>query len=309
MKYNSIGEQLIAKAQELDPNYKPDKFNDMSEALDVILNKTGSEGGDIWLDITPYLHEDTMSISQEGYDLVYNSFSFEAENPINKYIGISIMGNKFVFNRLVESDISDKKSFDFIFNIIIDGVKAYVKVSINNDKSVEMIDEIDSSNQVWFDLGTISETITQDQYNEIKSLIDNKCLAGITVDIAEITTFAFPLMGINYGNTFVFGSTTVGTETDVYTKKSIDYITYTIKPDLSCKLDWNTNYFISISSDINERVIPTITQGHQENLSIGEGLKVEGNVLKTNNIPELPSDASTKTYVLKAVNGVLTWSE
>ena len=38
MKYNSIGEQLIAKAQELDPNYKPDKFNDMSEALDIILN-------------------------------------------------------------------------------------------------------------------------------------------------------------------------------------------------------------------------------------------------------------------------------
>ncbi len=41
MKYNSIGEQLIAKAQELDPNYKPDKFNDMSEALNIILNNTG----------------------------------------------------------------------------------------------------------------------------------------------------------------------------------------------------------------------------------------------------------------------------
>lgn len=38
MKYNSIGEQLIAKAKELDPNYKPDKFNDMSEALNIILN-------------------------------------------------------------------------------------------------------------------------------------------------------------------------------------------------------------------------------------------------------------------------------
>ena len=40
MKYNSIGEQLIAKAQELDPSYKPDKFNDMSEAIDVILKKS-----------------------------------------------------------------------------------------------------------------------------------------------------------------------------------------------------------------------------------------------------------------------------
>ena len=37
MKYNSIGEQLIAKAKELDPTYKPDKFNDMSEAINILL--------------------------------------------------------------------------------------------------------------------------------------------------------------------------------------------------------------------------------------------------------------------------------
>ena len=49
MKYNSIGEQLIAKAKELDPNYKPDKFNDMSEAIDIILNNTG--GGDNYIDL------------------------------------------------------------------------------------------------------------------------------------------------------------------------------------------------------------------------------------------------------------------
>ena len=38
MKYNSIGQQLIAKAKEIDPNYQIDKFNDMSEALEIILN-------------------------------------------------------------------------------------------------------------------------------------------------------------------------------------------------------------------------------------------------------------------------------
>ena len=38
MKYNSIGQQLIAKAKEIDPNYQSDKFNDMSEALEIILN-------------------------------------------------------------------------------------------------------------------------------------------------------------------------------------------------------------------------------------------------------------------------------
>ena len=42
MKYNSIGEQLIAKAKELDPNYKPDKFNEMSEAIDILLNNSSS---------------------------------------------------------------------------------------------------------------------------------------------------------------------------------------------------------------------------------------------------------------------------
>ena len=43
MKYNSIGQQLIAKAQELDPSHKPDKFNDMSEALNIILNNIVNE--------------------------------------------------------------------------------------------------------------------------------------------------------------------------------------------------------------------------------------------------------------------------
>ena len=44
MKYNSIGQQLIAKAKELDPSYKPDKFNDMSEALEIILNHMVTTG-------------------------------------------------------------------------------------------------------------------------------------------------------------------------------------------------------------------------------------------------------------------------
>ena len=81
MKYNSIGEQLIAKAKELDPNYKPDKFNDMSEALNIILNNSGSGSGsgsgDI-LDIGPYLifndgSDDKGIISQEGCEKLNSS--------------------------------------------------------------------------------------------------------------------------------------------------------------------------------------------------------------------------------------------
>ena len=44
MKYNSIGQQLIAKAKELDPHYQSDKFNDMSEALEIILNHMVTTG-------------------------------------------------------------------------------------------------------------------------------------------------------------------------------------------------------------------------------------------------------------------------
>ena len=141
MKYNSIGEQLIAKAKELDPNYKPDKFNDMSEAIDILLNNSG---GDIWLDIAPYLNEDMTSISQEGYDLVYNAFfpAEETENSNNKYAGILFAGYKMFFNELA---ISDKMGLNFIANLNDHGVKGYIRASIYNDKSVELIDEAASS--------------------------------------------------------------------------------------------------------------------------------------------------------------------
>ena len=44
MKYNSIGDQLITKAKEIDPSYKPDKFNDMSEAINIILTNMVTTG-------------------------------------------------------------------------------------------------------------------------------------------------------------------------------------------------------------------------------------------------------------------------
>ena len=141
MKYNSIGEQLIAKAKELDPSYKPDKFNDMSEAIDILLNNSGEN---IWLDITPYLNEDMTSISQEGYDLVCNAFfpTTETDNPSNKYAGIIFTGYKLFFNELA---MSDKIGLNFITNFAEDEVKGYLRASIYDDKSVEFVDEKASS--------------------------------------------------------------------------------------------------------------------------------------------------------------------
>ena len=65
MKYNSIGEQLVAKAKEIDPSYKSDKFNDMSEALDIILKSVGSATS--VFDATPYLIDES-SVSVEGFN-------------------------------------------------------------------------------------------------------------------------------------------------------------------------------------------------------------------------------------------------
>lgn len=42
----NIGQILIDKAKELDPTYKPDKFNDMSEAAQIILDNMGSGEAD-----------------------------------------------------------------------------------------------------------------------------------------------------------------------------------------------------------------------------------------------------------------------
>ena len=254
MKYNSIGEQLIAKAQELDPNYKPDKFNDMSEAINIILKNSGDGGGK---SVSPTLN--LVDLSGEVRTTITEEEKTNLENGLyNQVLFPGLIPDEAQV--LMPSKLIGDKSFDirtFIqFNCVISDDTAainalsFYKYSLgekdtsgNYPITITKLFDIPvggsgvGGGNIWYNLGTISETITQDQYNEIKSLIDNKRLAGITVDIAEITTFAFPLMGINYGNTFVFGSTSVGTETDVYTKKSIDYITYTIKPDLSCKLD------------------------------------------------------------------------
>lgn len=57
---------------------------------------------------------------------------------------------------------------------------------------------------------------------------------------------------------------------------------------------------IDVSADLDG------IQGFNTMYSVGDGLAIENGALKTT-IPPLPADASTKTYTLKAVNGVLTW--
>lgn len=108
MKYNSIGEQLIAKAQELDPNYKPDKFNDMSEALDVILNNSG--GG---YKIKP------LKITENG---VYDS-KFEAYKPV--YVSVPQVTQDGSLKALLDGTKSTYHLFYRYAGTSIDGLIDY----------------------------------------------------------------------------------------------------------------------------------------------------------------------------------------
>lgn len=267
-----------------------------------------NSGGDIWLDITPYLNEDMTSLSQEGYDLVSNAFSTEAGNPNNKYVGILLAGIKMFYNEFITSD---KTGLNFISNSFENDIKRSMSVTIYNDKSIEIINRVvSSSNKIWYDLyltnGAI--TITQEQYNEIKELIDSNSLAGITSK--RISDGYFSLIK-SLNGTFTFRYLSLTNESNNGDKKyTIFKHEIIIKPDLSVSASSEEKYIPLLTQNLsNQSIISIKTDGLQQNLTVGDGLVIENGALKTNNIPALPSDADTKTYVLKAVNGVLTWSE
>ena len=231
------------------------------------------------------------SISEEGYDLVRNAFFPEVENPSNKYTGILFMGYKMFFNELA---ISDKIGLNFIANVNDSGTKGYIRASIYNDKSFVFSTEIDSSNKVWYEISSISNsTITQDQYDEITDLINNDKLSGIRVNNEGYFTL---FTAINGNYMFIGYNTAIGL-----------HYAY-ILSDLSTKESYTT--LVKFDENPTSQVIPSFSPIHsgQQNLTIGDGLKVENGALKTN-IPALPSDASTKTYTLQIVNGVLTWTD
>ena len=107
------------------------------KAVDELLKNVGG-GGDIWLNISPYVNSETMTISQEGYDLVWNSFSNYTSSPVNKYAGIDVDGSqKFFFDKSILSDIGGKQGLGFIHKINIDGAEGCSFLNIYEDKSVE----------------------------------------------------------------------------------------------------------------------------------------------------------------------------
>ena len=181
---------------------------------------------------------------------------------------------------------------------------------IYDDKSIEIINRvISSSNKIWYDLyltnGTI--TITQEQYNEIKELIDSNSLAGITSK--RISDGYFSLIK-SLNGTFTFRYLNLTNESNNNDKKyTIFKHEIIIKPDLSVSSSSEEKYIPLLTQNLsNQSIISVKTDGLQQNLTIGNGLTIENGALKTT-IPLLPADASTKTYTLQAVNGALAWTD
>ena len=132
MKYNSIGEQLIAKAKELDPSYTPDKFNDMSEALDVILNKSDSSSS--IFDITPYLTSET-SMSIEGYNALREFVTsnkggivkFNMDEHVMYITCFAVSSDSLIFNYYF---VFDNGEYDTTFTAIL--VNSEGNIAFNN---------------------------------------------------------------------------------------------------------------------------------------------------------------------------------
>lgn len=162
MKYNSIGEQLIAKAQELDPSYKPDKFNDMSEAIDVILNNSGggykikklyiTENGLYDNDFEAYkpVVVDVPQISEDGTLLkTLLDETKTAHGLFRNYKGISVDN---LINYIDTSKVTNMESmFAYCSNLTSVPLLATFNVTTMSDmftncNSLTTIPELDTSN-------------------------------------------------------------------------------------------------------------------------------------------------------------------
>ena len=266
MKYNSIGEQLIAKAKELDPSYKPDKFNDMSEALDVILNNSGS-GGEM-IDLNEQIDSDKFTITQSGYNLIQQAY----EN--NTLMGISFILNglpiKCMFDYVDINLVTHTNVYCFKFGI----GETYV-IKIKSDLTIipspqNSFGDISSFEQVGYDETFVNSFVS-----------DNK-------------TYKIPYTLI-YPNQDTYKNERLHFMNDTYSETT--YKIPDLPSDASTKtctlqtvngvLTWTSEESIVNNLTLpqtapSSQLIPSITTSNeQQNLTIGDGLAIENGVLKT----------------------------
>lgn len=275
------------------------------DALTGKFKKVESDG-ELYLNIMPYITQTTElngTITQEGFNLI------QTKLDNGEIIGINMDGTLFnyaYFNTYsVDSSAPIKTRIIFLHNA---ENEIYLKLTIDEALtwSAEPEPISSGSSKIWYDIGNINlfdpQPITQEQYNEMSALAESNGLAGIVLRSDSIAYI--PLQNIDNG-TFTFQYLSYGK--DDFQNFTNDSFTITIKRDLSVSLSLDQKPLFSIPTQ-GGVFIPCASGAVQQNLTVGDGLKIENGALKTN-IPTLPSDASTKTYTLQTVNGALAWTD
>ena len=202
MKYNSIGEQLIAKAQELDPNYKPDKFNDMSEALDVILNNSGG-GDDEYVDLVLSYQQFMDYLNDYNLTIPTNIITEEIIWPIalGKKKGLLLkiqspadgdMPELFYLTIPFYLDMTSERFFTNVISIM--GQIGYWTYLPDFDQENQIFTFNSIKGKVMYTPTVADGKITEEDWNAINALSENDQLLGVIAD------------GINFYLTYVFGS-------------------------------------------------------------------------------------------------------
>ena len=193
----NIGQILVDKAKELDPTYKPDKFNDMGEAAQIILDNMGRGGTDA---IELNLNDGSWEMEENSDGIIFTKTCSEEEiaslsvnnvrltGTLSLGEGIDINTSTFgVFNLMhinEQLNIWSQKTFSFILGNITVEIVMY-----GNGLSVSCLNKIGynrKSEQVVF---TPIKTTTEYYY---KIDIPGSVYAANISDIDSVQ-FRYPL--------------------------------------------------------------------------------------------------------------------
>lgn len=258
-----------------------------------------------------------------SYDITQCLKEYEIDLTTYTYVKINEKLSIEEFRRVLEDNINKEVvhidttgNVEVGKNLVVDG-----KVILNGKE-----DLVDTSGNELISGGGSDGAIDLSKYInlETNSFISSKLRSEFIEEVKKgisVCYFTFPGENIMmFFNIYLYNDyisinrieDTSSYSSDNYTITGIyetSMFNYYISDNL--QLIQAERYFYTFPSGASPyHVIPSVdTEGKQQNLTVGDGLEIENGVLKTNNIPALPSDASTKTYTLKAVNGVLTWVE
>lgn len=251
----------------------------------------GSGGGKsvpptLWL-IDPETEEVRTSITQEEKDNLekglYNQVLYPDGTNFwyfmpSKMLGDKSLGINMFAQFYLDMNTGSITSFA-LYSFSIGGKDTSGNYPITIEKQVDIPVGGSGGGNIWYNLNTTSGTITQNQYDEIKSLIDSNSLAGIKYTTPGIY---FSLVNSENNGTFTFGHYGLGYEsTGSNTKYSMTKMEIIIKSDLSISFSIKDVYVPTLTQNLSSQSIPSIkTDGYQENLTIGNGLEIKNGALQ-----------------------------